>query len=149
MSKVVFISKKRIQWYILLAAAVIVAGAYVGWHQTKAASAPVSQEPQVRNIVTGEFRSTSSSGKEIESYVFSPGTVVVKKGIPVELRITGVNGQSHPFVIEGLNLTGEVQKGKTTVIRFTPEAAGIYPIVCTTHNDPANGVPMVGYIVVQ
>ncbi|MBN2982620.1 MULTISPECIES: cupredoxin domain-containing protein [Cohnella] len=149
MSKIVFISKKRIQWYILLAAVVIMAGAYVGWQQTKAATAPVSENTQVRHVVTGEFKSTSANGKELESYVWSPGNVIVNKGVPVELRITGINGQSHPFVIEGLNISGEVQKGKTAVVRFTPEKAGIYPIICTTHNDPATGVPMVGYLIVQ
>ncbi|WP_027094511.1 cupredoxin domain-containing protein [Cohnella thermotolerans] len=149
MSKVVFISKRRVQWYIILAAAVILAGAYVGWHQTRAATAPVAEGAQVVQLVTGEFTATTTGGKQLESYVFSPGTIVVNKNQEVELRITGVSGQSHPFVIEGLDVKGEVKKGKTTVVKFTPTAAGIYPIVCTTHSDPQTSIPMVGYLVVQ
>ncbi|WP_123039331.1 cupredoxin domain-containing protein [Cohnella candidum] len=152
MSKVVFIERRKMQLYAFLAVAVILAGAYVGWQQSKpaAATAPAaSDQKQVFQLVTGEFKATSDNGKELESYRWDPGTVVVKKNQPVELRITGINGQSHPFVIEGLNISGEVHKGKTTTIRFTPTAAGIYPIVCQTHDVPQNGGPMVGYIVVQ
>ncbi|MBW5449410.1 hypothetical protein GE107_25620 [Cohnella sp. CFH 77786] len=151
MSKVVFVDRKKMQLYALLAVAVILAGAYVGWQQSKPASAPsaVSEAPQVFQLVTGEFRATSSSGKELESYRWDPGTIVVQKNRPVELRISGINGQSHPFVIEGLNVKGVVNKGKTAIVRFTPTEAGIYPIVCQTHDVPANGGPMVGYLVVQ
>lgn len=149
MSKVVFISKKRVQWYIILAAAVIVAGSYVGWQQSKAATATVSAQPQVFQIVTGEFTSSASGGKQLESYVFSPGSIVVHKNQPVELHITGVSGQSHPFYIEGLdNVSGTINKGKTTIVKFTPTKAGTYPIICTTHSDPNTSVPMVGYLYV-
>jgi heme/copper-type cytochrome/quinol oxidase subunit 2 len=152
MSKVVFIERKKMQLYAILAVAVILAGSYIGWQQSKPAAATVPDPgaaPQVIQLVTGEFKATSESGKDLESYIWSPGTVVVKKGQPVELRISGINGQSHPFIIEGLNISGEVHKGKTTVVRFTPAAAGIYPIICQTHDVPTNGGPMVGYLVVQ
>ncbi|MBB6672575.1 cupredoxin domain-containing protein [Cohnella nanjingensis] len=149
MSKVMFISKRRIQWYIVAAALVVLGGAYIGWQRTQAATAPISAETQVYQLVTGEFTSTTENGKQLEAYVFAPDTLVVKKGQPVELRITGVSGQSHPFSIEGLGVQGTVNKGKTTVVRFTAEQAGTYPIICETHNDPKTGIPMVGYIVVQ
>ncbi|WP_276357801.1 cupredoxin domain-containing protein [Cohnella caldifontis] len=154
MNKVVFIDRKKMQLYAFLAVAVILAGAYIGWQQSKpASSAPApaaasSEGTQVRQLVTGEF-TTTLDGKQLESYRWDPGTVIVKKGVPVELRITGVNGQSHPFVIEGLDISGEVHKGKTTVVRFTPKTAGTYAIICETHNDPSEGIPMVGYLVVQ
>lgn len=153
MSRVVFIDRKKMQMYAVLAAVVILAGAYIGWQQSKPASsapAPAAADgPRVIQLVTGEFNATSDSGKKLESYRWDPGTIVVKKGEAVELRISGINGQSHPFVIEGLNVTGEVRKGKTTVVRFTPMEEGIYPIICQTHDVPANGGPMVGYLVVQ
>jgi len=145
MSKIVVISKRKLQWYLVLAAAVVLAGAYVGWHQTQAATAPVVDGVQVKQLVTVEFTTTTADGKQLEAYRWDPGTIVVKKGIPVELRITGVNGQSHPFEIQGLGISGEVTKGKTTIVKFTPQKAGTYPIVCNTHNDP----PMVGYLEVQ
>jgi heme/copper-type cytochrome/quinol oxidase subunit 2 len=153
MSRVVFIDRKKMQMYAFLAVAVILAGAYIGWQQSKPASAPAPAAAaggtRVIQLVTGEFNSTSDSGKQLESYRWDPGTVVVHKGEEVELRISGINGQSHPFIIEGLNIKGEVHKGKTTVVKFTPTVAGIYPIVCQTHDVPDNGGPMVGYLVVQ
>jgi heme/copper-type cytochrome/quinol oxidase subunit 2 len=151
MSRIVVLSRKKIQFYTILAVVVILAGAYIGWQRSNPVMAPVAagQKTQVVELVTGEFNATSESGKKLEAYIFYPGTIVVNKGEPVELRIAGVNGQSHPFVIEGLNLSGKVQKGKTTVVRFTPQEEGIYRIVCQTHMDTKSGGPMVGYLVVH
>lgn len=149
MSKIVILSRKKIQFYTIMAAVVILAGAYIGWQQTKPAMAPASDTTRVIQLVTGEFTATSDSGKKLESYRWDPGTVFVRKGESVELRISGINGQSHPFIIEGLGISGEVRKGKTTIVHFTPKEAGIYPIICQTHNDPKTSIPMVGYLVVQ
>lgn len=149
MSKVMFISKRRIQWYIAALAIVVLGAAYAGWHRSQAASAPVPADTQVRYIMTTEFTWTTDSGKEVEAYRWDPGTIPVTKGQPVELRITGASGQSHPFTIEGLNIKATVTKGKTTIVRFTPKEAGTYAIICETHSDPKDGVPMIGYLVVQ
>jgi len=151
MSKIVILNRKKIQMYTVIAAVVILAGAYIGWQQSKPTLAPAGAKAntQVLQLVTGEFSATLDNGKELESYVFSPSTVYAKKGKPVEMRITGINGQSHPFVIEGLNISGEIVKGKTTVVRFTPKEAGTYTIICQTHAEPKTGGPMVGYLVVQ
>lgn len=151
MSKIVVLSRKKIQFYTILAVAVILAGAYIGWQRSTAATAPPAAGDNVRviQLVTGEFTATSDNGKKLEAYRFDPGTVVVNKDEPVELRITGVNGQSHPFIIEGLGISAEVKKGKTTIVRFTPKEEGIYRIICETHVDPQSGGPMVGYLVVD
>ncbi|QJD84333.1 cupredoxin domain-containing protein [Cohnella herbarum] len=155
MSKIVILNRKKIQLYTVIAAVVILAGAYIGWQQSKPALAPMGDSANanananVIQLVTGEFTATLDSGKKLETYLFYPGTVVVQKGEPVELRISGINGQSHPFVIEGLNVSGEINKGKTTIVRFTPKEAGTYSIVCQTHADSKSGGPMVGYIVVH
>ena len=152
MSKIVIFSRKKIQWYAIAAAIVVLAAAYITWQQSRPASAPAPSatgEPRVIHLVTGEFSTTTEGGKKIESYRWDPGTVVAKKGEPLEIRISGVNGESHPFVIEGLNISGKVVKGKTTVIAFTPKEAGIYPIICQTHGADSSGGPMVGYLVVQ
>ncbi|MBB6731941.1 cupredoxin domain-containing protein [Cohnella zeiphila] len=145
MNRVFFISKRRLQWYLILAVAVVLVGAYVGWQQSKPALAPIGGGPQVQQVKTVEFNMTDSSGKQQEGYRFDPGTIVVQKGVEVELRLSGVNGESHPFEIQGLGVSGEIAKGKTTIVKFTPKQAGTYPIICTTHTDP----PMVGYLVVQ
>ncbi|TVX95474.1 cupredoxin domain-containing protein [Cohnella terricola] len=151
MSKIVILNRKKIQLYAVIAAIVILAGAYIGWQQSRPAMAPAAdgQEKQVLLLTTGEFTAKADNGKNLETYLFYPGTVVAKKNVPVELRITGINGQSHPFVIEGLNVSGKIHKGKTAVVRFTPKEAGIYTIVCQTHTDSKSGGPMVGYLVIQ
>jgi len=149
MSKIVLLNRKKIQFYTILAVVVILAGAYIGWQRSKPAMAPPAQETQIFQLVTGEFTATLENGKQLESYRWDPGTIVVKKGVPVELRISGINGQSHPFVIEGLDISGEVRKGKTTIVRFTPKEAGTYAIICQTHGEPKTGGPMVGYLIVQ
>lgn len=148
MFKVFVLSKRQIQLIIAVAVLMLLTGIYLSWNQSRAASAQPA-EARVIEMVTGEFKSTTKDGDEIEAYVWHPGTIIVSKGELIELRISGVNGSSHPFVIEKLGLTGMVEKGKTTTVRFTASKTGTYPIVCTSHTDMTNGGPMVGYIIVQ
>ncbi|MDF2649974.1 MAG: hypothetical protein K0Q73_5779 [Paenibacillus sp.] len=101
------------------------------------------------HMVAGEFKSTTADGKTIEAYRWDPGTIVVQKGERIKLSIFGVNGQSHPFLIEGLNISGEVKKGKETVVHFTADQEGTYRLICLTHTDIAHSGPMIGYIVVD
>jgi len=150
MRKVFFVRMSKLLWTVATVLLVVAAGAYVGWRLSDASSKPASASaPRVIHLVTGEFVATLDNGKKIEVYRWDPGTVIVPRGEPVELRITGVSGGSHPFIIEGLGIAGEVRKGKTAVVRFVAEKAGTYPIICQTHTDALSGGPMVGYIVVQ
>lgn len=113
---------------------------------------PTAAEPTAErtiHMVAGEFKSTTADGKTIEAYRWDPGTVVVQKGERIKLSIYGVNGQSHPFLIEGLNISGEVKKGKETVVHFTADQEGTYRLICLTHTDIAHSGPMIGYIVVD
>ncbi|GGF95763.1 cupredoxin domain-containing protein [Paenibacillus abyssi] len=148
MSKVFVISKKQIRLFAILALVVIMAAAYLRWDQTKTASSTPGTE-RVIHLITTEFKTKTADGKELEIYRFDPGTIVVQRGELIQLNITGINGQSHPFVIEGLNVKGEVKKGQTTVVRFTADQPGTYPILCLTHTEMKHGGPMVGYLVVQ
>lgn len=148
MSKIFVVTKKQIRLFAAILLIVLIAAACLKWNQSKE-TIGASQEPRVFHLVTGEFKTTTKEGRAFEVYRWDPGTIIVNAGDPVELRIAGVNGQSHPFVIEGLNVKGEVVKGKTTVVRFTAERKGTYPIVCLTHDTMENSGPMVGYIVVQ
>ncbi|MEF3306400.1 cupredoxin domain-containing protein [Paenibacillus sp. GYB003] len=129
----------------LLAAAYLL---YVRQERTAFVSGTPAGERTV-HMVTGEFKSTLENGKEIEAYRWDPGTVVVRKGEKVRLSITGVNGASHPFIIEGLGIRGEVKKGEETIVSFKADKPGIYRIICLTHPDFAHGGPMIGYIVVD
>ncbi|WP_235941516.1 cupredoxin domain-containing protein [Paenibacillus puerhi] len=132
------------------AAAILLAGAaYLFWERDKicAAVAPPAVE-RTLHMVTGEFKSTDKNGGEIEAYRWDPGTVYVKRGDHVRLTIRGINGASHPFVIEGLNIKGEVKKGQETVVTFHADQSGIYRLICLAHPDAAHNGPMIGYVVV-
>lgn len=148
MSKVFIFRKKHVQLLIVIAALIIVASVFFSWNQARTVSGQPA-ETRIIDMITGEFETTLSDGKELEVYVWHPGTVVVKQGERIELRISGVNGSSHPFTIEKLGIKGIVEKGKTTTVRFTADKKGVYPIVCLSHTDMTNGGPMTGYIVVQ
>lgn len=148
MSKVFIIHKRHV---ILSAAGVLfLLAAMLYWKMES--SLPASAEAQASrtiHLVTGEFKTITESGKEIEAYRWDPGTIVVSKGEKVNLSIYGVNGASHPFIIEGLNIKGEVRKGKETVVSFKADKEGTYRLICMTHPDIAHNGPMIGYIVVK
>jgi heme/copper-type cytochrome/quinol oxidase subunit 2 len=100
------------------------------------------------HMVTGELKS-NVDGKEIEAYRWDPGTIIIPKGKQVALSIRGINGMEHPFYIEGTNITGNVKKGKETVIHFTMKKEGIYRLICNSHIDAAHNGPMIAYLVVK
>ncbi|WP_246941623.1 cupredoxin domain-containing protein [Bacillus pinisoli] len=101
------------------------------------------------HMVTGEFSSEDDSGNEIESYRFDPGTIVVPKEEEIKLSILGVNGKEHPFIIEGTNAKGVVEKGKETILTLKFSKEGTYRLICTAHPDADHNGPMIGYIVVK
>jgi plastocyanin len=148
MSKIFVVSKKQLRLSAVLLLVLVAAAAYLSWDSTKDAMGAAG-ETKVIQLVTGEFETRTADGKKLEVYRWDPGTVIVNQGDQVELRISGVSGDSHPFAIEGLGVKGRVEKGKTTVVRFAAERKGTYPIVCQTHDTMNRGGPMVGYIVVQ
>ncbi len=103
-------------------------------------------------IVTNELKTTvtvAGKEKEIEAYRWDPGFLVVDKNKPVTLHFYGVKGKEHPFVIEGLNVGGNVKKGEVTTVTFTPTKAGTYPVICLTHPTIDKNGPMIGYLRVQ
>jgi nitrosocyanin len=106
-------------------------------------------ETRTIHMVTGEFKATMPDGKQLEAYRWDPGTVFVRKGEKVKLSISGINGVSHPFMIEGLGLNGEVKQGAEAVVSFKADKPGIFRIICLTHPDAAHNGPMIGYIVVN
>jgi heme/copper-type cytochrome/quinol oxidase subunit 2 len=101
------------------------------------------------HMVTGEFKTKTKSGKTIEAYRWDPGTIVVPKDKEITLSIYGVNGEKHPFFIEGTNVSGTVEKGKETKIKMKFTQEGTYRLICTTHPDKEHNGPMIAYIVVD
>ncbi|OPA74322.1 hypothetical protein BVG16_24685 [Paenibacillus selenitireducens] len=161
MSRFWIISKRQIQWFAVAMFAVMLTIAYLRWEQSKPVASAL-QDERIINIVTGEFKTKTAAGKEIEVYRWDPGTVFAKAGENIKLSIFGVNGAHHQFYIEGTEIRGEVMKGKETVVHFTPTKKGIYRLICTTHpghnsktdstvkeGDTSAEAPMIGYIVVE
>jgi plastocyanin len=146
----VFVVNKR--WLRLTVVTLLLAAAavlYLNRFDIVAVTGLAPGEERTIHLVTGEFKSTASDGKQIEAYRWDPGTIYIRKGERVKLSIWGVNGESHPFIIEGMNVRGEVKKGKETVVSLKPEKEGVYRIICLTHPDIAHSGPMIGYIVVE
>ncbi|TYP70327.1 cupredoxin domain-containing protein [Paenibacillus methanolicus] len=148
MTNIFVITKKQIKLFAVLLLALVVAVVCFKWNQSQAAMATPSQT-RVMHLVTGEFEARDANNKKIEAYLWSPSSIFVNAGEEVELHLTGISGESHPFVIEGLGIQGTVEKGKTTVVKFKAEKKGTYPIICQTHDTREHNGPMVGYIYVQ
>ncbi|RWZ59127.1 hypothetical protein EQV77_07380 [Halobacillus fulvus] len=100
-------------------------------------------------MVTGEFKAQLPDAQEIEAYRWDPGTIFVEKDEKVQLNIYGVNGQEHPFYIEGTDVKGVVKQGKETLVDVSFDKEGVYRLICTTHPDKASNGPMIAYIVVD
>lgn len=73
---------------------------YLSWERTRTASGQPT-EVQTIKLVTGEFSSTTAEGKKLEVYRWDPGTISLRKGEPVELQISGVNGKESSFYHRG------------------------------------------------
>lgn len=101
------------------------------------------------HMVTGEFKTTLKNGKEIEAYRWDPGTVVLNKGEKINLIIRGINGEKHPFYIEGTNIKGTVKKGEDTIVPLQFNKEGTYRLICEMHTDGNHNGPMIAYIVVD
>lgn len=123
-------------------------GLYIRQQQAAAVAGAATDERMI-HLVTGEFKATTADGTVIEAYRWDPGTIFVRKGEAVKLNIRGINGASHPFVIEGLGISGEVRKGEETIVSFQTDKAGIYRLICLAHPDGKQNGPMIAYIVVE
>jgi plastocyanin len=146
-----FVVKKRVLYLL----GIIIFAAMIGtlWISFKPDATPAigGQSEKIREIhmVTGEFKSATADGKDIEAYRWDPGTIFVEKGEKVRLKILGVNGTEHPFIIEGTDIKGIVKKGEETVIPLQFDKEGTYRLICLTHPTAENSGPMIAYIVVD
>lgn len=150
MATIWYVRKRHVYLSALALLLLVAGGILTYWKVIR--DKPVGGMPEgerLIHIVTGEFKSTTEDGKVIESYRFDPGTIYVKKGEQVKLVFYGVNGASHPFIIEGTSIKGEVRKGEETIIPFRADKEGVYRIICLIHPDKDHNGPMIGYIVVH
>jgi len=93
----------------------------------------------------------------VDSYSFTPDSLVVKENIPVELIFKSVSWiVPHNFVLKsaeaGITIETEIARGETTIVRFTPTHVGEFKFSCTkkllffpSHEDQG----MVGTLVVK
>lgn len=147
-----FVFKKE-TFLFFLATGVLLAS-ISAWFTLKAGDAAVFNQQannEIRKIhmVTGEFTSKMKNGQELEAYRWDPGTVFLEKGEKANLIINGINGEEHPFYIEGTTLKGTVKKGEDTTIPLQFDKEGTYRLICEVHPDRAHNGPMIAYIVVD
>lgn len=65
-----------------------------------------------------------------KQYEFIPNRIVVEKGRPVKLYATSVD-VNHGFYINEFDVNQKIEKGKLSVIEFTPNMSGEYDIKCS------------------
>jgi plastocyanin len=144
--------KKETLLFFLAVGAVI--ASISAWMMLKAGDTTVFNQKADKNIreihmVTGEFKTKMKDGKEIEAYRWDPGTILIEKGEKVRLIISGINGEEHPFYIEGTAMKGKVKKGEDTIVPLQFNKEGTYRLVCEIHPDRDHNGPMIAYIVVD
>lgn len=133
---------------IVIGATVLLAGSPKEWFSQQTATEQMKETSKTFDLVTGEFKTTTEDGKELEVYRFSPGYMTVNKGDNVTLNIHGVNGHEHHFEIKEFNVSGTVGKGETTTVNFNADQAGTFELICTNHATFEHGGPMVAYLTV-
>ncbi|MDP4103850.1 MAG: cupredoxin domain-containing protein [Bacillota bacterium] len=146
-----FVFKRETVLYVLISG--IILATISTWFILKKGDTVVFNVQNGQNVreihmVTGEFKTTMKDGTQIESYRWDPGTIFLEKGEKVNLYISGINGEEHPFYIEGTNLKGNVKKGEEVVVPLHFNQSGTYRLICKTHNDKSHS-PMIAYIVVK
>ena len=60
---------------------------------------------------------------------FTPNQVTLKNGETVTLRLTSED-VTHGFFARPLKIDQEIEPGRTTELTVTPQAAGVYTVIC-------------------
>jgi cytochrome c oxidase subunit 2 len=80
----------------------------------KAGVAPVAE--QVIHITARNFE-------------FSPGTINVRKGVPVVLELSSAD-RRHGFSLSAFGVRADIKPGGVSRVRFTPDRAGRFTFLC-------------------
>ncbi len=90
------------------------------------------------------LKAPDSTGRwEVSTYQWQPSFIVVNQGEQVTLEIIGINGAEHISSLPPYVEKFTVKRGQLTKVTFTASRAGIFPIVCVSHQPS-----MTGYLVV-
>jgi len=96
------------------------------------------EEPREENETRSEQPPEESESEEqvIEmeafQFGFSPDPVVVKKGVPVVLKVTS-NDVNHGISIPSVGASSFIPAGETVLVRFTPEKSGEFRMFCNVY----------------
>ncbi|MDT5156862.1 MAG: cytochrome c oxidase subunit [Acidobacteriota bacterium] len=80
----------------------------------KAGVAPVAE--QVIHITARNFE-------------FTPGTITVKKGVPVVLELTSAD-RKHGFSLRAFGVRADIKPGAVSRVQFTPDRTGRFTFLC-------------------
>ena len=81
-------------------------------------------------------------------FAFSPSTVTVKMGQPVQITFKNDGQYPHNFTLADLNVqTKTIQPGQQDTITFTPTKTGSFTYICTVPGHADRG--MKGTLIVQ
>jgi nitrosocyanin len=70
------------------------------------------------------------------SKIWVPGTLVVKKGTKVTIKLINnvpSDPNQHGFAIPAYKIAEVVNRGEPKTVEFTADRAGIFPIICQLH----------------
>lgn len=90
------------------------------------------------------LKAPDSTGRwEVSTYQWQPGVIVAREGEQVTLEIIGINGAEHVSSLPPYLQSFTVKRGQLTRVTFTANRAGVFPIICVSHQPS-----MTGYLVV-
>jgi cytochrome c oxidase subunit 2 len=83
----------------------------------------------------GQQADKDASGPQVvkvtaKKYDFEPSTITVVRGRPVRLEVTAVD-HDHGIEITEFGVKQKLEKGKPTVVEFTPDKAGEFTFHCS------------------
>jgi heme/copper-type cytochrome/quinol oxidase subunit 2 len=92
------------------------------------ATATRAEEPSINfTVVNLEYEGTK---------VWTPATLVVKKGTLVKLKLVNnvpSDPNQHGFAIPAYNVAEVVTRGEPKTVEFKADKDGIFPIICQLH----------------
>lgn len=66
-----------------------------------------------------------------KQFEFLPAKIEVKLGQPTKIYLTSIDA-THGFHIEAFKINVRIEKGKVSVVGFTPDKAGEFEIRCSS-----------------
>jgi cytochrome c oxidase subunit II len=89
-------------------------------------SALVVRETRARQSATGEVPVIRVTAQKFE---YSPDTITLKKGVPVDLELTSLD-RDHGFKVPALGIRADIKPGQVTRVRLVPQQAGHFAFAC-------------------